>query len=661
MCNTVAYAHSRGVLHRDLKPGNIMLGEYGETLVVDWGLAKGRDAAISTPTSNGVGAPAGVGQRNPETMTGTAIGTPAFMSPEQAAGRMGELGPASDVYSLGATLYCVLTGRSPFEGPDTSMIREGPGGGVSRPRQVEPGVPVALEAVCLKAMALSPDGRYDTARALGDDIERWLADQAVQAYPEPFQARAVRMGPPPKAVGHRRGRDAHLRGTGVGDPRLADHEGEGQDDRSARHDPRRAPGAPQGLGGEPGLHPQHRAAPPIPRPAGPGPVPATGRAIPGGAGRPARDGTGVSRDRRHWAAHRPIRGIPGGLEIAIKELTALCGDNPGQEGYRPWLVETLVDRGELNHMNGRTRAAEEDFWAAIDHAEKLLSEGDAPSHRRAMASALIDLSEVLALKNQHAEAYAAADRAVGLLVPLARPDPMPGSTTRDRWLLSLALADRGVASMETGDRDRAGLDLDEAARIAGAVPQDDEVYDDSQFQLACVANHRAELLSREPSTLAESERSYEEASRILARLITNHKLIPHYREEMAVTFCGRAAVRSAMNRVPDARRDCEAALEHLTELIGEQAQGGPGEPPVPEPARPGPGPAGPDRVPPGTAPGGPEGPLRGGREADPGHRARPRTGGGQGEARTDPVRPGSTGELNHHDVMMIPPFPVPNR
>ena len=132
-----AYAHSRGVLHRDLKPGNIMLGKYGETLVVDWGLAKAvgrRRRRRAGDVDERTLAPSRAATCE-STELGARLGTPAYMSPEQAAGRLDELGPASDVYSLGATLYCLLTGQAAVRRAATSASCSARSSGASsRPR-----------------------------------------------------------------------------------------------------------------------------------------------------------------------------------------------------------------------------------------------------------------------------------------------------------------------------------------------------------------------------------------------------------------------------------------------------------------------------------------------------------------------------------------------
>jgi serine/threonine protein kinase/lipopolysaccharide biosynthesis regulator YciM len=195
VCQAVAYAHSRGVLHRDLKPGNVMLGRYGETLLVDWGLAKplGR-VEEEARSAEGTLKPASASGATP-TQMGAALGTPAYMSPEQAAGSLDQLGPASDVYSLGATLYCLLTGQAPVGGPDVgALLHKVVNGEYPAPHEVQREVPPALEAICLKAMALKPEQRYRSPRALADEIEHWLADEPVGAYAEALPARLARWG-----------------------------------------------------------------------------------------------------------------------------------------------------------------------------------------------------------------------------------------------------------------------------------------------------------------------------------------------------------------------------------------------------------------------------------------------------------------------------------
>jgi serine/threonine-protein kinase len=215
VCNAIDYAHSRGVLHRDVKPSNVIVGRHGETLVVDWGLAKplGRREPGAADERTLVLASSG---GSAETLPGSALGTPGYMSPEQAAGDLERLGPRSDVYSLGATLFCLLTGLPPFAGEAGEVLRHVQAGAfprpraldpgidrrrtlnrlrtchVPRPRVLDPGIDRALEAVCLKAMALKPEDRYPTPRALADDVERWMADEPVSAWREPFTLRARR-------------------------------------------------------------------------------------------------------------------------------------------------------------------------------------------------------------------------------------------------------------------------------------------------------------------------------------------------------------------------------------------------------------------------------------------------------------------------------------
>ena len=197
-CEAVAFAHQKGVIHRDLKPANIMVGRYGETYVMDWGLARiigepdRKDIRLkATATASAVSSERQdrdeSGDATLETLDGDVVGTPAYMAPEQAAGRLDEIGPHSDVYAMGSILYHLLSGHAPYLPPGTQasqytvlrFLLDGPPTPLST---VAADAPPELAAICDKAMSRDHHERYATMEELADDLRAFVEGRVVKAY-----------------------------------------------------------------------------------------------------------------------------------------------------------------------------------------------------------------------------------------------------------------------------------------------------------------------------------------------------------------------------------------------------------------------------------------------------------------------------------------------
>ncbi len=202
-CRAIDFVHTRGILHLDIKPQNIVTGEYGETQIIDWGLSQITDADMLEKIHEESGTFAsgsahghsgtrdsGGNSASLDAMPRGLRGTPAYAAPEQWTGDPDVLSPRTDVYGLGATLFEILAGKAPFNREMPTIGEDVEIGNLHR--EMKPWAPPALRAICRKAMNVKPGDRYATAAALADDIDRFLADEPVAAWPDPWRVRLWR-------------------------------------------------------------------------------------------------------------------------------------------------------------------------------------------------------------------------------------------------------------------------------------------------------------------------------------------------------------------------------------------------------------------------------------------------------------------------------------
>jgi serine/threonine-protein kinase len=568
VCNAVAYAHSRKVLHRDLKPGNVMLGKYGETLVVDWGLAKPLGRSGPAPE-----APADEPTLRPESASGTeetrpgqVVGTLEYMSPEQAAGRLDLLGPASDIYSLGATLYTALTGQARVTGKsETEVLRAVERGDWPPPRQVCPAVPPALEAVCVKALALRPEDRYASALDLATDVERWLADEPVKAYREPLSTRLRRWVRRHRPLVAAAAAAVVLAAAGLGalawQKEQARRSIAAERDRAlaARRRAREALDAMTSevtgdalttqkalseeqrtfLEGVLGFYKEFAAEP--------------------GEDREGRERLAQAHFRLGMIHSRLGQAEPGVTVFrrAAEFYDRLAADHPGVPEYRQELAASHNNLGALLAGLGQRAEAEAEYRQALAVQEKLTAEQPGvPEYRKALARSHNNLGALLAGLGQHAEAEAAFRAALAVQDKLAADHP---AVPWYRQELASSHYNLGILLAGLGQHAEAEAEYRAALAVRDKLAADHPAVPWYRQELAASHNSLGNLLAG-LGRRAEAEAEYRAALAVRDKLAADHPGVPEYRQDLAGSHNNLGILLAGLGRRAEAEAEYRAAL-----------------------------------------------------------------------------------------------------
>jgi serine/threonine-protein kinase len=577
ICQTVAYAHSRQVIHRDLKPRNVLLGPHGEVLVVDWGLARimGAKGGRSTAPASAQ-APPKLPEQLATTVTraGDVVGTLAYMPPEQAAGEVQLLRPYSDVYSLGATLYEILTDRPPFrrEGRDLETLRrEVIQGKFSPPRQVRRGVPAALEAICLKAMNQEPEGRYPSALALAEDVERWLADEPVLAHRDPLATRLGRWARRRKTllaglstllvagmIGQAvnswqvaRERDRANRSFDLAEGALNDildlvATRLGYVEGSAKIRQEAATKASEAY--------DHLVAL---RPRDPRVLLAASDAFRKLGNVYRMTGNDHEADRFYTRASELIAGLPA--EDASQESRVIAQS------------KSLLATAEAHRLGGHLRQA----YAEFEYALSLVApfrRWYSRAYRLVSAEARLDMSTIHLENGDLVRTRDLSERAIEALESLGANRDLS-----EEKLLLFARTNDALAQRDLGDLAPAieafGAILDRTAELQADVRKREASPDpDLLFLTAVLEEERAEAQARtsERGAHGQAEPGFKAAIDSLERFVAKNPASLFYRRELGVTLYRRGALRTGEGKLPEARADCLRAVDLLDRLNREK-------------------------------------------------------------------------------------------
>ncbi len=567
VCDAVGYAHARGVLHRDIKPSNVVVGKHGETILIDWGLAKAMGRSDYPPVDDERTLVPTSGSDSSETQAGLAVGTPSFMSPEQAKGDLDRISPRSDVYGLGATLYDLLTGRKPFAGPNRlEIITAVMEGDFPTPRSIDPTIAPALEAICLKAMARRPESRYASARELADEVERWLADAPVLAWPDPASVRLrrwARRHRPLVAAAAVLMAMATLASAGAAvllerHSRRLEAEQLLTSAARAEADANFLKAAEAGdamltrvfeakLASMPQMEPLRRDlardaaaffdASLRQRPDSP--------AARFTAAKVFHHAANVERQVNQDAAAR------GRYGEAARLLEGLMKEFPDNPAYREELAKVLISDAELHRLRGRLREAAPLYRRALDLSDPGGQAAPTDDDVRSRAEALSSLAILLSDMCRHDEAWAMLEQSVGLWKPLADRDR---ADVRDQLMTVITLSNLAEALTEARQPTRAIVATDAAIGRARALLAKAPAGGDNnqRFVLAQALRGRALAMAAARDRPDEARSAIDEAVDRFEKLVADYPSTLNYRTWLARALEGRADVRAAFGARADA-------------------------------------------------------------------------------------------------------------
>ncbi len=568
VCQTMSYAHSKGVIHRDLKPANVMLGPFGETLVVDWGLAKelvGRkqeagssnetlahEPSKGAPDESAQGSqPATMALADDATQIGVALGTPQFMAPEQAAGRWDVVGPGSDIYSLGAILYVLITGELPFPSPRASEVFVKVNvGEFPPPRQVQPDVPKPLEAICLKAMALKPEDRYASTKELAADVEHWLADEPVSAYGEPWPVRAGRWMRRHRAMltGGVAVLMALTVSLAVGAGLLEAANGQLREANSYAEFQRLAAVA----SAERAANAQERAEQGFAK---------AQEAV-------ERYLTAVTEDPdlKHKHDLHAVRKKLLGAAVPFYEWFA--EQNPGEA---EWEAERGRAYGRLALVRdelGEKEAALTDQERKRSIFAKLAANFPAiPQYRHDLATSHNSLGNLLRELGQRSAAEQAYRRALELQQQLAAEFP---TVAQYRQNLAGSHNNLGLLLIDLGQRPAAQTAFHRALEIREKLAADFPTVSEFRRELA-TSHHNQGILLAEIGQWAAAEQAYRRAQQLREALVAESPTVPQYRQELASSYNGQANVLGMLGEAPATEQAYRRALAIREQLAADFA------------------------------------------------------------------------------------------